>query len=83
MTRMPDTARPERVAEPQKAKSSAGLYRDKTGWAKYVKDSMEAILREGQPRPVPVTASSYRLTGIPAGPRGRDLPLRRPYLAVP
>jgi MFS family permease len=42
----------------EKAKSSAGLYRDKVSWANYMKESFDAVLRE-KGQPVPVAASTY------------------------
>jgi ribosomal protein S8E len=48
----------------EKIKSSAGLYRDKVSWAKYMKETFDAVLRE-RLQPVPVIASSYGEAGIP------------------
>jgi hypothetical protein len=59
---------------PPRAKSSAGLYRDKVSWANYIKESLEGILRERQPRPVPVTVGVYSGADLPRSAQDHDLP---------
>jgi hypothetical protein len=44
---------------PEKVMSSTGLYRNKVSWAKYMRDSFDAVLKERQVQPVPVMSGSY------------------------
>jgi MFS family permease len=68
----------------EKVKSSAGRYNDKVSWAKYMKESFDAVLREKQQgQPVPVMASSYSEAGIPESMRNRDLLQRRNFRNSP
>ncbi len=71
--RQPEAA----LARTEKAKSSAGLYHDKIGWANYLKNTFNAILQERQAQLVPVMVSSYSAAGVPGEMRSRDLPLHR------
>lgn len=59
-----------------KVRSNSGLFQNKVGWARYVKDTLNTALRDiqgGQPVPVGVESGS----GVPGGIRTNDLLLRR------
>jgi hypothetical protein len=75
--KMPIKAYQQPKTDLEKVKSSAGRYHDKVSWAKYMKDTFEAVLQERrQGQPVPVTVSSYSEAGITGNMLIRDLPLR-------
>lgn len=73
----PVATRQEPKTGTEKAKSPTGLYHDKTGWANYMQDTLNALLQDRQVQPVPVMVSSYSAAGLPGGTRGRDLPPNR------
>ena len=81
---MPVKAHQQPKADLEKVKPSAGRFHDKVSWAKYMKDTFEAMLQERrQGQPVPVTVSSYSEAGIPGNMLIRDLPLRGNYRNSP
>jgi hypothetical protein len=47
----------------EQAKSFAGLYRDKVSWAKYMKQSIDEVLKE-KGQPVPVTVNMYNRNNV-------------------
>jgi hypothetical protein len=62
----------------EKVKTSGGLFQDKIGWTRYMKQTLGAILQEKkQGQPVPVMACSWNSTGIPGRIRTDDPLLRR------
>jgi hypothetical protein len=60
-----------------KVKPGTGLYHDSTGWKRYMKDTLDAILHELPDRRVPVTVGTRMVTGVPGGIRTRDTLFRR------
>ena len=67
-----------------KVESHHGLYHNKTGWTNYLKETMQAAMRESRERKAaaelrPVFVES-RCSGVPGGIRTHDLLLRRQSL---
>jgi len=64
---LPETGRPL-----EGLKTRPGLYHDQTGWADYMKETLNAILQDRQGQRVPVTVSSWSGTSVPGATRTRD-----------
>jgi MFS family permease len=69
--KLPVKAYAEPKTSMEKVKSSAGLYRDKVSWAKYMKQTFDTVLQERQDRKVPVMASGWSKADISGGTQNR------------
>ena len=73
------TSYQEPKANAGKVKSRPGLYHDQTGWAGYMKETLDAILQDRQGQKVPVMVSSWSGASVPGATRTRDQLLRRTF----
>ena len=70
---------PEMGKHVEKLKTRPGLYHDQTGWASYMKETLDAILQDRQGQKVPVIVSSWSGASVPGATRTRDQLLRRTF----
>ncbi len=76
-TRKASTSLQEMEKHVEKLKTRPGLYHDQTGWAGYMKETLDAILQDRQGQKVPVMVSSWSGASVPGATRTRDQLLRR------
>jgi hypothetical protein len=76
-TRRASPSLPEMEKHVEKLKTRPGLYHDPTGWAGYMKETLDAILQDRQGQKVPVMVSSWSGASVPGATRTRDQLLRR------
>jgi hypothetical protein len=83
VTKAPVTLHQESKKDMPRENPGSGLFQNKVGWARYMKDSLEAVLRDIQGQRVPVAVNSWSGAGVPGGIRTHDLLLRRQPLYPP